>query len=29
MASPHDAAILTVAEMARADALATAGGVPA
>src|SRR5882724_5642490 len=28
MASPHDAAILTVAEMARADALATAGGVP-
>jgi NAD(P)H-hydrate epimerase len=28
MANPHDAAILTVAEMVRADALAIAGGVP-
>ncbi len=28
MANPHDAAILTVAEMAQADALAIAGGVP-
>ncbi len=28
MANPHDAAILTVADMAQADALAIAGGVP-